>query len=79
MVLDVEYELQKLIGQINKGKKGGCCNRGRLIKRFRRVYKALSQAKQNPEYAPEDLARIETLLEELADQQHINLSGIKRR
>lgn len=79
MVLDVEYELQRLIDQINRGKKGGCCNRGRLIKRFSRVYKALFLARQNPEYTQEDLDKIENLLEELADQQHINLSGIKRR
>ena len=79
MVLDVEYELQKLIDRINRGKKGGCCNRGRLIKSFSRVYKALSNARKNPEYTQEDLDKIETLLEELADQQHINLSEIKRR
>ena len=79
MVLDVEYELQKLIDQINRGKKGGCCSRGRLIKRFSRVYKALFLARQNPEYTKEDLDKIAALLEELADQQHINLSGIKRR
>lgn len=79
MVLDVEYELQKLIDQINSEKKGGCCNRGRLIKRFSRVYSALAKARQDPEYAQEDLDKIEVLLEELADQQHINLSGLKRR
>jgi hypothetical protein len=79
MVLDVEYELQKLIDQINSEKKGGCCNRGRLIKRFSRVYSALAKARQDPEYAQEDLDKIEVLLEELADQQHLNLSGLKRR
>ncbi len=79
MVLDVEYELQKLIDQINSEKKGGCCNRGRLIKRFSRVYSALAKARQDPEYAQEDLDKIEVLLEELADQQHINLRGLKRR
>lgn len=79
MVLDVEYELQKLINRIDSGKKGGCCSKGRLIKSFSRVYKALFLARQNPEYAQEDLDKIENLLEELADQQHINLSGIKRR
>jgi len=81
MLLDVEFELQKLIDQVNSGKEGGCCNRGRLIKRFNRVFIALFQTRRdkNSEYSIEDLDRIEILLEELAEYQNINLNGIKRR
>lgn len=77
MLSKLEYELQKLINLMEqqKEKPSRCCGgRKRLRNTFSRVRKALEAEKKKPNTAEsaEDLARIESLLEELAKEAKLN-------
>jgi hypothetical protein len=78
-MLNLEYEVNKLISYVGDEDRKTCCGRNRVFMRFNRVIKALAQAKASDEYDKEQLNKIESLVDELAKEYEIDLSGIKRR
>jgi hypothetical protein len=78
MLGKLEYEIKKLISLVEKDKEQirRCCGgKRRLLGAFNRVQKALEIEKKKPNTADvtEDLAKIESLLEELAKEANIKL------
>ena len=78
-MLDLEFEVNRLIRVVNDKNRSSCCGRKGLIRRFTRTLTALKQARNSGDYKKEELDIIEALINELADEVSINLSGLKRR